>query len=252
MKQLTTSIITNECIAENYYALTFPWPEEPPLPGQFFSLRIGKQTDPLLRRPFAFAGYDPVLQTAAMIYQVRGKATDLLCAMRGGAPLDIAGPFGNAFTPTDKLHLLTAGGIGLGPMLFFANQLRAQALPFRFIYGCRKQALIPETTAFTSLAPVLCTDDGSAGFHGTTVTWLHTLPEATLRSAALYGCGPLPMLKGCHALAQQHNIECYVSMEEMMACSVGACMGCVIMLKEGYARVCKEGAIFKSRDIIWD
>ena len=258
MKQFTGQVIANYYVAEGYYEMKFLWDKSAgiPQPGQFFTIRISTQTDPLLRRPFAFAGFHASTSSAAVIYQVRGKGTEILLHTPPDTEIDLAGPFGNAFTQPDdgQPNMVLAGGIGLGPMLYLAQALQQQQQPVQFIYGCRNLDLIPGHKGFHSLNPVICTDDGSEGFGGTVVDYLQAQADTLAAGTRLYACGPLAMMRGCHQFALEHDLSCLVSMEAMMACGVGACAGCVVktVAAPGYARVCKEGAVFDSRELVWD
>lgn len=257
MNQISASIRSNTPIAQSFHEATFTWPTQspPPLPGQFVSIRISDATAPLLRRPFAFSNVDPKAGTASIIYQTRGAATELLAGKGAGESLDVIGPLGKPFPqPEEKgICVLVAGGIGLGPMLFLAKHLRERRREVLFVYGCASEALVPRSESFRRANAVVCTDDGSVGFHGTNVAYLRTLPETRFAGATMYACGPTPMMKACHELAGERGVPCYVSMEQVMACGVGACMGCVVKTTSGsgFARVCKEGPVFDSREIVW-
>jgi dihydroorotate dehydrogenase electron transfer subunit len=211
---------------------------------------------PLLRRPFAFSGYDARSRSAAIIYQRRGPATDILAAKTDRDTLDIVGPLGTGFTPPPPGTpcLLVGGGVGLGPILFLARELRAKGYPVTFVAGFRTRGFVPTDETFEDTEVVVCTDDGSTGFAGTTVDYLQTLSAENTRDAVVFACGPTPMLEGCHGFARRRALRCWVSMEQVMACGVGACMGCVIKVKSdpGYARVCKEGPVFDSEEVVWD
>ncbi len=257
MKQFYPTVQTNRPIARDFYEMVFNWDPAAniPLPGQFFTLRVTGQSVPLLRRPFAFSGYDPQAGSVSVIYQRRGTATQILAGKRRGDTLDVIGPLGNTFLPpeSDELPIIIAGGVGIGPMLFWTDRLIHDGFKPLFVFGARSKDLVLQIDSFSAVDPKVCTDDGSLGFHGTTIDYLHQIDNQKLTKAVMYGCGPNPMLKACHQFAQEHGIMCQVSMEQVMACGVGACMGCVIKVvrEPGYARVCKEGPIFDSKDVIW-
>ncbi|MBD3241755.1 MAG: dihydroorotate dehydrogenase electron transfer subunit [Chitinivibrionales bacterium] len=257
MLQHESAIRGNNPICESFHETTFDWPTtaDRPHPGQFLSIRISTATAPLLRRPFAFSDIDPKAGTASIIYQTRGPATELLAGKSAGETLDIVGPLGRGFPePAGKgTCVLVAGGIGLGPMLFLAKHLRGLKREVLFVYGCAREALVPRSESFRRANAVVCTDDGSVGYQGTNVAYLRTLPESRFAGATVYACGPNPMMKACHELAGERGAPCYVSMEQVMACGVGACMGCVVKTTsgDGFARVCTEGPVFDSREIAW-
>ncbi len=258
MSHLTPRILSNTPLCTDFHELTFGWEQglPEPLPGQFVTVRVSDGTTPLLRRPLAFSGIDSARGTASFICQKRGTATELLVGKREGDTLDLIGPLGNSFPEPapGKKAVLVAGGIGLGPMLFLAKRLAAAKAAVVFVYGCRGKALIPTSDSFKRASPVVCTDDGSEGFHGTSVDYVKTLPPAVLDNAEFYACGPNVMMKACHEVAQQHGAKCWVSMEQVMACGVGACMGCAVRVKgmgQEYARVCADGPVFGSEVIAW-
>jgi dihydroorotate dehydrogenase electron transfer subunit len=252
MQQFKTDILSNNCIGSSYYEMTFNWDKTLaiPLPGQFLAARVEDTYSPLLRRPFAFSAYNE--NSASIIFQKRGPATEILSTKKPGNKIDIIAPMGNTFLENfdkNKNYILAAGGIGLGPMLFLGEYLRRQEADVKFIFGCRTEKLIPALKQFVELDALICTDDGSSGLKGTVTDYLEEI-EVNLNSE-LYCCGPEPMLKACHHFSENKNIPCRVSMEQIMACSIGACMGCVIKVKSGFARVCREGPVFDSRDIEW-
>lgn len=255
MEQFLSEIISNNQINENFFELSFSKPSEniKPLPGQFLTIRIPESKHPLLRRPFAFSNADD--KVLSIIYQVRGDATKALSSMKPGNQIDCLGPIGKPFSVPDKKgkSLLAAGGIGLGPILFLSSFLNKKGFDFTLIFGCRNSKLVPESDSFKKQNPVICTDDGSSGFKGTIRDYLETIRNEINESTNLYCCGPHPMLRSCHMFASEVKIPCQVSIEQIMACGVGACMGCVVKVKNGtgYARVCKDGPVFDSNELVW-
>lgn len=252
MKQFRGKILGNRPLSADYFELEFMWDRHAgrPLPGQFFTLRISDNTVPLLRRPFAFSAFNAKSSCASMIYQKRGRGTAILAGRRKGEVLDIIGPLGRPFPmPAGKRKVfLVAGGIGLGPILFLASRLRK----VQVIAGFRTKSLVPAPSVYAGTRPVICTDDGSKGFRGTATDYLKSIERAFAGNAVIYACGPLPLLKACHELAQGNGCECHVAVEQVMACGVGACMGCAVKTVDGeYKRACTEGPVFNSRELQW-
>jgi dihydroorotate dehydrogenase electron transfer subunit len=258
MKQFSAKICSNQKISDNFFQMEFLWElnTPPPLAGQFLTIRVTDDAIPLLRRPFAFSGFNHKKNEASIIYQKRGKGTEVLAAREPGENIDIIGPLGKPFPLPSKQQkaFMVAGGIGLGPILFLVSTTRAQNIDTHFIFGSRDSTVIPQKVFFTALNPEICTDDGSAGFAGNVGDYLNSISDSITPSSVLYCCGPYPMLRACHSFAGMRNIPCWVSVEQIMACGVGACMGCVVKVKKspGYARACKEGPVFASNEMIWE
>lgn len=190
-----------------------------------------------------------------MVYKKCGPATEILAGKTVGDRLDVIGPLGNSFVPLKqgKKNVLVAGGTGFGPIFFWKRYLDKQNTPSMMALGCRSKAQIPDGQSAGLSDVIFCTEDGSAGFHGTVVDFLRSLRKDLLEGAVLFCCGPTPMLKACHEFAIEKGIECNVSLEQVMACGVGACMGCAIKItgETQYARVCTEGPVFNSKTVVW-
>ncbi|AFG37418.1 dihydroorotate dehydrogenase electron transfer subunit [Spirochaeta africana] len=273
MKHLHLTILSQRQVAEGYYEIGFSWPHDlaPPVPGQFFTVRVGSGPAPLLRRPFAFSGFtagtaipdagtpdSPHTGEARCIYQKRGPATQSMTGMAVGESLDVLAPLGTAFPehPEQGRPVLIAGGVGVGPMLYLAESWRS--LQPLLIIGARSTAFLPLEALPNGIETILCTDDGSHGSQGTTIDALNTAcsqnPDLSDNLGSVYACGPNPMLAASHRWALEHQRTCYVSMEQTMGCAVGACMGCVVPVHgpQPYARVCMEGPVFDSQLIDWE
>jgi dihydroorotate dehydrogenase electron transfer subunit len=254
VKQFDAEILENRRIAESWRVLLLSWDEGAgePEPGQFLTLRASSFSDPLLRRPFAFSGYEsapshngppakaaaaPRGAVASVVYQIRGGATRLLSELAPGSRIDAIGPLGRGFglPGADETPIIAGGGIGLGPLLFLATAMAeraaAEARPAALVaLGFRSASLLPSIAL--PEGTVVCTDDGSAGFRGTPVDWISR--NAPPGRARLYGCGPLPMLAALADLAAKKGWPARLSAEQWMACGVGACMGCALPRAKGY------------------
>lgn len=282
--QFSATITDIREIAPSWYLAGFSWPTNlaPPEAGQFFTFNpsllpgAGKS---LLRKPLAFAGFDE--QRAYTIFQTRGEGTKAFARLDLGDTLDIIAPLGNCFPALEdnEKAFLAGGGIGLGPMLHLASVLIRKRRNFDIVLGFRTTAQIPDFSACiktTSIAATFqkimnsayfATDDGSSGFQGTAIDLLEEKAfnsqrqnmlepfagfESELSKIHLLGCGPFPMLKALHDLAEKHRVNAHVSTEQWMACGVGACHGCVLPANGGgYVRVCSDGPVFKSNAIDW-
>jgi dihydroorotate dehydrogenase electron transfer subunit len=213
--------------------------------------------DPLLARPF---GISSVLSRSSLeiVYRVVGRGTALLAGMEAGHTLSLLGPLGKGFPMPEKgtTPVMVAGGSGFPPLHFLSQRAGSRAHLF---IGSRDKECLPPAGIVKSFKDVtgkvhIATEDGSMGTRGMTTDILNTfLTKRELKlHLVLYACGPHAMLAAVSKIAAEHAIPCYVSMEERMACGLGACMGCSIPMKAGgYKRACKEGPVFDSREIEW-
>ena len=224
-----------------------------PSPGQFYMVGTGRGYDPLLKR--AFSLFRRIPGGLQLLYRVRGKGTSLLSSMKEGAVLDLVGPLGNSYPlpRKDQTPVVIGGGIGIASVFSLAEELSGNCHLF---YGARMEDelfLAGELGAvYENL--VLCTDDGSCGIKGTVVDVLRDFMERRSEGASapvIYACGPVPMLKSIAETALSIGVEGYISLEENMACGIGACLGCVVRTKSGYKRVCKEGPVFEVSEVVW-
>ncbi|MCX7926876.1 MAG: dihydroorotate dehydrogenase electron transfer subunit [Candidatus Omnitrophica bacterium] len=220
--------------------------------GQFVMLKVDSDQGPLLRRPFSI--HQVKGKTVELLYEVRGKATEILAKMKAGQRLSLLGPLGTGFSLCDLSYvpLLVAGGIGVAPLVFLAQNLRNRK--GLAILGAQKKERILCEKEFkaTGFRVKISTNDGSRGFYGRVTELLEELlaKDTLLRKKAfLYACGPRPMLKQTIMLSKKYNIPGQVSLETHMACGIGACCGCVVQTLTGYKRVCKEGPVFAIKEL---
>lgn len=231
-------------------------------PGQFLMVRLEGQTSPLLRRPFSI--HQVIMDKGRItgfeiLYKVVGEGTGLLARAGQGDGIDVLGPLGKSFTihPGHESLFCVAGGIGVAPFLFLAARMAAAGLDMSRVslfLGGRTQydLLCVQDFDAMGLRLKLTTDDGSRGRQGL-VTGL--LPEAirASRPDMLYACGPLPMLREVMAIADARDLPCQVSIETMMACGMGACLGCAVEGKnqaDTYWHACLDGPVFDANDIV--
>lgn len=228
------------------------------LPGQFFTILPENYPMSMMRRPFAYSDVDA--DGFSFIYEIRGRNTHDLAELEDGSILDWIGPLGSAFPLPEagSKPVLVAGGIGVGPILFLAREIAAAGIDSTVVLGARSAALVPDLAWPSGVDVRVCTDDGSLGIHGTALDGLAGLD---LSVSEFFTCGPHPMMAAVHRLAVSAGRDCRVSMEEMMACGVGACQGCAVpvldekngddLSRPSYKRACLEGPIFNSREISW-
>ncbi|MFH1923455.1 MAG: dihydroorotate dehydrogenase electron transfer subunit [Planctomycetota bacterium] len=243
------------------------------LPGQFVMLRLAGGDDPLLGRPFAL--YDTVLDAESrpqgldVVYLAVGKMTWRLSTLGPGERLEVWGPLGNGFPPTQTEHLImVAGGIGQTPFLALAREalgLRTYGEPARPGAGAKKVTLCYGVRSQDYLAGVedferagvdvrLSTEDGSQGHEGLVTDLVEPVVEESPRGARIVCCGPEAMLEATARIARRLGVPCHVSLETPMACGLGICFSCVAKVRDGsggwdYRRTCVEGPVFNAEDI---
>ncbi|MBT4484846.1 MAG: dihydroorotate dehydrogenase electron transfer subunit [Candidatus Latescibacteria bacterium] len=227
------------------------------LPGQFVQVRVGSGTDPFLRRTFSLCGTDPARGEIRLLVDIVGRGTELLCSMKRGMNVNIIGSLGTGFDM--KLGgtgtcVLVAGGSGAAPLIFLANRLiTSTKRPVVFIMGAKSSVYLSVIEGLKSDGIIVktATDDGSAGFCGPVSELLDKQIE-DIKPDALYTCGPHAMMKAVSHLAEKYSIPCQISLEERMACGVGACLGCAAPLRDGrMVRTCVDGPVFHASEVAW-
>ncbi|HHS49895.1 MAG TPA: dihydroorotate dehydrogenase electron transfer subunit [candidate division Zixibacteria bacterium] len=213
-------------------------------PGQFVMVSQSLPTfDPFLRRPIAISGAE--WGRIELIVRVVGWGTAVLANSEEGDQLRVLGPLGIGFPPPAGHLALVAGGIGIAPLLF-AGRNWAKS---RLFYGETTADWICDLSREKSCEFDIATDDGSVGEKCNAV---ELLKKKIDQFEHVFACGPEPMLHAIAKLCKRKKIPCAVSLEERMACGVGACQGCTIKTKSGYRRVCKDGPVFDANEIIWE
>ncbi|MDP2268274.1 MAG: dihydroorotate dehydrogenase electron transfer subunit [Deltaproteobacteria bacterium] len=244
-----------------------------PTPGQFVMIKACDGHDPLLRRPFSIHAFTRGRDHAVLeiLYRVVGRGTRLLALLPSDAAVSIMGPLGKGFTliPARKNIIILAGGMGIAPLSFLIQQymdvIRRAAgrggLASRVI--CYLGAATGDYLVGLKKIEACCddirvsTDDGSCGYHGNVIELFHRdLAFYHPDDAAIYACGPAIMLQELDKILAGQGFFCQVSMEERMACGLGACLGCAVASKGRagpmtYQRVCKDGPVFDIRDVGW-
>ena len=224
-------------------------------PGQFVHIKCGDGL--LLRRPISVCFWEGTAEegTIRIVFEVKGEGTRWLSQRRVGEKLDVLGPLGNGFDVSKEgRYLLVGGGIGVPPLLELGECL---SWPRTAVLGFRTgaKAFLPVISRFAVHCEktYLCTDDGSLGRHGLVDAQVRDVLAKDSSFTAVLACGPKPMLKSVAKAAEEFGIPCQVSMEERMACGVGACLGCALPMKDGSIKhVCKDGPVFDAREVDWD
>ncbi|MBW2518049.1 MAG: dihydroorotate dehydrogenase electron transfer subunit [Deltaproteobacteria bacterium] len=231
------------------------------VPGQFVMVRSNEQIDPLLPRPFSIHRLIQKQGTVAaleLLYKVVGKGTRLLSHLQPGDVLAMTGPLGKGFELPKAVSKakIVAGGIGVAPMVFLAHTLTEFKPKLSFIevfIGGRTKSdlLCLQDFAALGLAVHVTTDDGSSGDHCLVSDPLD-MAVAKNRPDIIFACGPMAMLACVAGIAEKHNVCCQVSIETMMACGMGACLGCAVAARKHtrrYLHACKDGPVFDTRDL---
>lgn len=222
------------------------------LPGQFISV-YSNDASRMLPRPISICEVDRGKNALRIVYRIAGKGTEEFSRCVAGDTLDILGPLGNGF-PVERCGegqraLLIGGGIGIPPMVALAKALKGDV---QVAAGYRSELFLTEELS-SGGELYIATEDGSTGVRGNV---LDCIRENGLSGDVIYACGPAPMLRGVKAYAAEQGIECWISMEERMACGIGACLACVCKSKDidehskvHNKRICKEGPVFAAEEI---
>lgn len=232
-------IIKNEEIVPNIYKMKIQAPEitQSVNPGQFLHIRCSDTVSPLLRRPISIANVDEKAGIIEIVYRVVGEGTQLLCQKPQGSRVDIIGPLGRGFPLPDKskTSIIIGGGIGVAPLLYLAKKIAAaQKSDSSTIallgFATKHEAFGIDFLNSLGVKVIIATDDGTWGHKGVSTEllekYLNQLQDKF--SPVLYACGPKLMLSGIKAIVSRENIPAYFSLEERMACGIGACIGCSV------------------------
>ena len=216
----------------------------PIAPGQFVEVQVPGVREVMLRRPISIHDVDEERGTLTLLIQIVGNGTRRLSELQVGDTLNLVYPLGHGFTtdiPAQSKVLMVGGGAGIAPLLHLSKVLKAKGIECTILLGGRTAELIPVRDEFSPYGNVLiATDDGSLGHKGLVISH----PAFSNPYDIIYTCGPTPMMKAVARSAAERGIRCEVSLENMMACGVGACLCCVTDTDEGHKCVCKEGPVF--------
>lgn len=251
---LIFNVINNRWPAEGFALLSLRRADGLALPdirpGQFVEVEVPGSKHTFLRRPISVNFVEDNGMTLSLLIRDAGEGTAALCAMKPGDTLRIMLPLGNGFTvDTGRRTLLVGGGVGVAPLLYLAKMMNDSGNRPTVLLGARNAGLLLEVDEFGKYADVLlATDDGSAGHHGVVSTH-HAMTDGDY--GLICCCGPNPMMKAVAAVARRRGIDCEVSLENMMACGLGACLCCVENTVKGNVCVCTEGPVFNINQLNW-
>lgn len=246
----TAVVIKQELIAHDVLSLWLKTDKIAKLskPGQFISIYC-KDGSRLLPRPISICEIDREDDSIRVVYRVMGKGTNEFSKLKSGSVVEIMGPLGNGFPLKSKKAFIIGGGIGIPPMLQLAKELDCEK---QIIAGYKDELFLhDELKNYGKL--YIATEDGSWGTEGNV---LDAIRENGLSADIIYACGPTPMLRAIKEYAKANNIEAWVSLEEKMACGIGACLACVCKSKEKdehtnvlNKRICKDGPVFLVEEV---
>jgi dihydroorotate dehydrogenase electron transfer subunit len=264
------SVESNREVQNGHFLMSVRLPLEfaTPLPGQFILIHLKNRRDILLGRPFSISGFHRHAHSVQIeiLYRIAGQGTRLFSRLRAGDDLDILGPLGRPFEiPMGiKNVILVSGGIGIAPIRYLLTFIRAmgleRALRTDVYMGAKTVDELLDLEAVRLLCDELqvCTDDCSMGHPGLVTEPLEkALKSYSLKDTLVCACGPLGMIRRLSEILTRHPLACQVSLEERMACGVGACLGCAVAVRgengeKQYQRVCREGPVFNLRNILWE
>lgn len=246
-------VLVNEKLSAQYWRLVFDAPDlsREVRPGQFVHIRTDEEgLQPFFRRPFSVYRAQKYVE---IFYDIVGPGTKLLSLKQKGDVIDVLGPLGTPFAmPPEgtKQVILAAGGIGVAPMLILSDVLKKKKYDLVLLYGGRDRAHVYPMKEFkdNGVKVHIATDDGSVGVKGR-VSVLFNKINKNPGSTFIYTCGPNPMMKAVQAFAAEYNLSGQAACEEIMACALGACLGCSIETKNGFKTVCYDGPAFNLDEV---
>lgn len=249
-------VVSVEALGERFVLLkcTDPNAPLPPMmPGQFAQLRVDGSKETFLRRPISINFVDTKLNQIWFLVQLVGAGSRALGRLKEGDTLNALLPLGNGFSmpvSAEKKHLLVGGGVGTAPLLYLGAQMSLMGMRPTFLLGARTKDMLLQMEDFQRVGDVyVTTEDGSAGEKGF-VTQHSILFKQHFDRISV--CGPSPMMKAVAKFARANSVPCEVSLENMMACGLGACLCCVEKTVKGNVCVCTEGPVFDINELTWE
>lgn len=250
-------VVCQEKISDEIFSMWLKFPEETDvaaeaIPGQFISLYC-KEGSRLLPRPISICEINKEKHCLRIVYRIAGAGTKEFSSFQKGEKVSVVGPLGNGFIRNTGNAVLIGGGIGIPPMLELAKKLQREGADVSVVLGYRDSNLFLKEEFEPYAKVYISTEDGSIGTKGNVID---AIQENEIEADMIYSCGPIPMLRGVKAYASEHKIKAQISMEEKMACGIGACLACVCQSKElddhshvHNKRVCADGPVFDAEEI---
>jgi len=252
LKQAEAKITANGEITPGVYLLWLDCPSiaSQARPGQFVMVRCGEGIEYQLRRPLSIHQQED--NKISLLFNVVGMGTQWLSERRGGQKIDLLGALGNGYSiyPDVKNLLLVAGGIGIAPLVFMANEAINKGKRVTLLMGASTAGqLYPSKLLPAGVRLLTATEDGSAGDKGM-ITDL--LPDFSGEADQLFACGPLAVYKTMARMPELKDKPVQISLEVRMGCGLGICYGCTVKTKNGLRQVCKDGPIFNLEEVVWE
>ena len=254
MKKITDFrlIEKKEWAKSTYLLLQSDEPLEEIKAGQFVQVRVDDAQHTYLRRPISIHDVDYPNRTITLLVQRVGEGSNKIADTELNDTLNIIYPLGNGFTmPEDKTQnvILVGGGIGIAPLYYLGKMLKEKGVEPQFLLGGRSKTDLIMLEEFEAVGKVyITTNDGTLGEQGFVTE--HSIWKEK-KSDMIYTCGPKPMMMALTKMARENNIDCEVSLENLMACGLGACLCCVENTIEGNVCVCKEGPVMNINKLLW-
>ncbi len=256
MKYLLDLIVSKNEKLNNNYVLLKLTTAEGKLPemhaGQFVEVRVDGSPTTFLRRPVSIHFVDKVQNELWLLIQLVGDGTRKLATLQEGDNLNLVFPLGNTFgepQQNQKNLLLIGGGVGIAPLLLLGAELKEKGYEPHFLLGARSQKDLLQLSEFEKQGKVYTTtEDGTFGEKGFVTN--HTVLSGK-KWDKIYTCGPTPMMKAVASFAAKNGVDCEVSLENSMACGIGACLCCVTDTKSGHKCVCTDGPVFNINELKW-
>jgi dihydroorotate dehydrogenase electron transfer subunit len=246
-------IIGNKRLNNDFFILELSGNEKLPVfkPGQFAQVRVDGSPESFLRLPISIHDVDYGMNTFKLLIQIAGKGTETLSRLRNGDSINLIYPLGNSFSLPDKAEkvLIVGGGCGVAPLLFLGKYLKSNGYIPDIILGFRNSERIIELEEYIEIGKVfLATEDGSRGEKGFVTS--HSV-FSTGRYDRIYCCGPDSMMRSVAGYCKKNNLACEVSLEQLMACGIGACLCCIVDTIKGNLCTCIDGPVFNIKDLKW-
>jgi len=252
--QRTYAVVSNKQVSKKLYHLCLNAGQltRSIKPGQFIHIKVNEGVEPFFRRPFSVYRSKKHVE---ILYEVVGKGTNILSSRKKGDKMDVLGPLGNVFSlpPKNiKRVVMIAGGVGVAPLMALSDLLMKKKINLVLLYGARNKDYIFDMKEFekNGCKIFISTDDGSKGVKGK-VSKLFSKINKDLKNTMIYSCGPRPMMAAVQGFAKKNGIKGKLACEEIMACGLGACLGCSIKTVSGYKTVCHDGPVFDIEEVVF-